>query len=137
MDCITHCIKLGFPRNSIPEKKYLEKIKRSRIDQVFENFNKKTDVKDQIDRIRKNILIQENSNKDKRTNNACLISRQLLRYIKADTLKKKIQQAHKKNEINKCQEISHIEDIHINSKINNIFYFLDNIQFICFRLSKN
>lgn len=117
MDCINHCIKLGFPRDSIPEQKYLQKIKRSRIDQVFENFNKKTDVKDQIDCIRKNILIQENSN-NKRANNVCLISRQLHRFIKADALKKKIQQAYKQNEINRSQESSHIEEIHIKSKTN-------------------
>lgn len=91
------------------------RISRSRNDQIFENFVKKTDEKQRIDCIRKNILLQVA--KSEKPDNLCLVSKQYQRYIKAEQLKRKIQQAKKQNEVARQKEKALLTEIQNSSKL--------------------
>lgn len=81
---------------------------------LFDNFLQRTETRERVDCIRKNILVHASKDKLLSSNNQ--LPQQFQKYLRAMELKKKIQEARKENEKVKKQEKRLLEEIYNNGK---------------------
>lgn len=93
------------------------RITRTRNCEIFENFVQRTDRKDLIDCVRKNILAQVGRiPKNEKLSKTSQLSPKFQRFLRAMALKDKIQLASSTNQQVNGQEESHLADIQNKSK---------------------
>lgn len=88
---------------------------RSRKNILFDNFLARTETKERVECIRKNLLIQ--ASKDERLSNNNQLPPQMQKFMQAMELKRKIQEATKENEKVRRQEKALLDEIYRNGKL--------------------